>query len=133
VIELRTRERPASIFLRGAGLLSLALLLPWVLSCSRHPSGEGETAAATGPVRHHVTLHGVRFDPESLEVAVGDTVEWDNRDLVPHSSTALDSTWLSPALLPDSSWSTVIRAAGAHAYRCLYHPTMKAQLIARGG
>jgi plastocyanin len=78
-------------------------------------------------------MHGVRFNPDSLVVAIGDTVEWDNRDLVPHTSTAEDSGWSSPPIPPDSSWSAVISAAGTHPYRCSYHPTMKAKLIARGG
>lgn len=77
-------------------------------------------------------MHGVRFDPDTLVVAVGDTVEWDNRDIVPHTSTADDSAWASPGIPPDSSWSTVFEMAGAHPYHCGYHPTMKARLVVRG-
>ena len=56
-------------------------------------SRSGSSAAGPGgPARHRVAMHGVRFDPDSLVVAVGDTVEWDNRDLVPHTSTAEDSS-----------------------------------------
>jgi plastocyanin len=64
-------------------------------------------------------------------VAVGDTVEWDNHDLVPHTSTATDRTWNSGSIAPDSSWSVVIPRAGAFPYGCSFHPAMKAQIIAR--
>lgn len=77
-------------------------------------------------------MHGVRFHPDSLVVAAGDTVEWDNRDLVPHTSTADDSAWSSPSILPDSSWTAVIQAPGLHRYHCTFHPTMKAKLISHG-
>ena len=115
---VRFRKPPA----RGAwraGLLALLLLAP--LGCS-----------PAGPALHRVTLHGVRFDPDSVVIAVGDTVEWANRDLVPHTATADDGAWASPGIPPDSSWRAVIRSPGAHPYHCAYHPTMKARLVARG-
>jgi plastocyanin len=76
-------------------------------------------------------MHAVRFDPDSLAVAAGDTVTWDNRDIVPHTSTAEDGAWSSPAIAPDSSWSVVILTPGLHPYHCAFHPAMKARLRAR--
>jgi plastocyanin len=76
-------------------------------------------------------MHAIRFDPESLAVAVGDTVEWDNHDVVPHTSTEAPSGWASGNIAPDSSWSTVIAGAGELAYGCSYHPQMKAKIVAR--
>ena len=76
-------------------------------------------------------MHAVRFDPDSLVVATGDTVTWDNRDIVPHTTTADDGTWSSPGIPPDSSWSAVIGSPGPHPYHCTFHPAMKARLRAR--
>ncbi|HEV2106291.1 MAG TPA: hypothetical protein VGU27_11245, partial [Candidatus Eisenbacteria bacterium] len=95
-------------------LAMAALLL--AAGCSSRGGGAGGAGrggvAATGPLRRHVAMHGVRFDPASLDVAVGDTVEWDNHDIVPHTSTATGGAWFSGNIGPDSSWSTVIHAAG---------------------
>jgi len=78
-----------------------------------------------------VTLHAVRFDPDSLVIAAGDTVEWDNRDLVPHTVTADAGDWDSDTILPDSSWSTIVPDGGIHPYHCRFHPTLHGRLIAR--
>jgi plastocyanin len=73
----------------------------------------------------------MRFEPESLVAAPGDTIEWSNRDLVPHTATAVDGAWDSGEIPPDSSWSTVISTPGSLPYVCSYHPTMKAIIAAR--
>lgn len=73
----------------------------------------------------------MRFQPESLEVAAGDTVVWRNQDIVPHTSTALDGGWASGDLAPDSSWRAALHAPGTHAYRCDYHPTMTGSVRVR--
>lgn len=129
----------AGAFLRKrAGRLVCAALPVLAASCSgRHDGGDpGVAHAVAAPAaRHHVTLHAVQFDPPSLTVAIGDTVEWDNHDLVPHTSTATDRTWNSGSIAPDSSWSVVIARAGVFPYGCSFHPAMKAQIVVglRGG
>jgi plastocyanin len=119
--------------LARAGLfMCLGLLLAG--SCSPRQGERDRSTGSGSPVhvsRHHVVLHAISFDPSSLMVAVGDTVEWDNRDLVPHTSTAVSHAWNSGNIAPDSSWSTVIEQAGALPYGCSYHPAMKAKIIAR--
>ena len=137
----RLRSKPGSCLdsagawlLTGAGLLFSALLMLVAGSCANPRARDGQGAGRAGSTRiarHHVVLHGIRFDPESLTVAVGDTVEWDNHDVVPHTSTAADRLWFSGNIAPDSAWSTVIARAGVHPYGCSYHPNMKARLIAR--
>lgn len=119
-------------FPRRAGFLVLTCLMPGVMSCSsRSREAEWTQREPAGPTRHQVAMHGVRFEPDSLVVSVGDTVAWHNRDFVPHTSTANDSAWGSGTIAPDSSWSTVIRAPGVHPYHCVFHPAMRAKLIAR--
>ena len=122
----------AGLCMAALPLAVAALLLAAGCSPRGGAGGAGRGgAAATGPVRRHVTMHGVRFDPANLDVAVGDTVEWDNHDIVPHTSTATGGAWFSGNIGPDSSWSTVIHAAGTFPYACSYHTQMKAVLVAR--
>ena len=83
------------------------------------------------PERHLVVIHGFRFDPPALTVAVGDTVEWANRDIVPHTSTAAGDEWSSGEIPVQRSWRWIAARAGEVRYGCSYHPTMKATLTVR--
>jgi plastocyanin len=37
---------------------------------------------------HMVSIEGMKFVPETVEVAAGDTVTWTNKDFVPHTVSA---------------------------------------------
>jgi plastocyanin len=41
-------------------------------------------AATAAPRVHTVLIEGMRYQPEGITVAAGDTVVWVNRDMVPH-------------------------------------------------
>jgi plastocyanin len=75
----------------------------------------------------------MRFDPPVIHVAVGDTVRWTNRDLVPHTATSAAGRFDSGDLHPDSLWSVVVERGGALDYVCLYHPGMKGSIVADAG
>jgi plastocyanin len=78
-----------------------------------------------------VTIEGMKFVPERLEVAAGDTVTWTNRDLVPHTVTAAGAGIESGNLAPGASWRHTVRRHGDIAYVCRYHPAMKASLVVK--
>lgn len=77
---------------------------------------------------HTVTIEGMRFLPELLTVAPGDTIVWVNKDLVPHTATSTDGTFDSKDIRAGESWKLTIRKTGTFAYICTFHPTMKAML-----
>jgi plastocyanin len=89
------------------------------LSCS------GPKGAAAG--RHAVEIREFTFQPDTLRVAVGDTVIWANRDVVPHTATS--EVWDSGALERGSTWEVVATAADTTGYVCTLHPAMTATLI----
>jgi plastocyanin len=66
----------------------------------------------------------IAFQPAYLTVAPGDTIEWQNQDVVPHTATATDSSWDSGDILPDRTWRWVATRAGTFAYACRYHTNM---------
>ena len=80
------------------------------------------------PKTHTVTIEGMRFLPEVLTVAPGDTVVWVNKDLVPHTATSTAGGFDSKDIQADKSWKFTIRKTGDFAYICTFHPTMKALL-----
>jgi len=91
---------------------------------------------ATGPApkTHTVEIRGMEFHPAELTVAVGDTIVWINRDIVPHTATANggDHTkWDTGALTQDNTGRYVARRAGVVRYSCTFHPTMHGKLIVR--
>lgn len=73
----------------------------------------------------------MKSSPDRLEVAVGDTVTWTNRDLVPHTVTSAAAGIESGNIAPGASWKTVVKRRGEFEYTCRYHPTMKATLVAK--
>ena len=77
---------------------------------------------------HTVTIEGMRFQPEVLTVAPGDTIVWVNKDLVPHTATSKTGGFDSKGIQADKSWRYTIQTTGEFAYICTFHPTMMAML-----
>jgi len=76
-----------------------------------------------------VAIEGMKFVPERLEVAAGDTVTWTNKDLVPHTVTARGVE--SGEIAPGASWKFTAKSAGELPYLCRFHPTMKAVVVVK--
>ncbi|HET9991014.1 MAG TPA: cupredoxin domain-containing protein [Kofleriaceae bacterium] len=90
--------------------------------------------AACGSKTHapkilHIDIRGMAYVPDSLAVSLGDTVEWTNNDLVPHSVTS--SSFDSKAIPPHQTWSYVAKAPGDFAYNCTFHTMMVGAIIVR--
>jgi plastocyanin len=101
--------------LTGAVVLTLALL----------PRAASHFAAAAAPQVHNVIIEGMRFQPQGLTVAPGDTIVWINRDMVPHTATAADKGFDSSEIAAGKSWTYTVQAKGEISYSCTYHPLMK--------
>jgi plastocyanin len=82
-------------------------------------------AATAAAATHTVTIEGFAFKPQTLEIKAGDTVEWVNRDILPHTATASANAFDSKTIDPGARWSWTARTAGQYAYECALHPNMK--------
>ena len=71
-----------------------------VLACAAALFAAGAHAAGK---THAVRIEGMKFIPERLEVAAGDTVVWTNKDFLPHSVTAREARVESGDLAPNKS------------------------------
>lgn len=78
-----------------------------------------------------MAIEGMKFLPERLEVAAGDTVTWTNKDLVPHTVTAAGAGVESGNLAPGATWRYTVRRRGEIDYLCRYHPAMKAVVVVK--
>jgi plastocyanin len=83
------------------------------------------------PATHNtqVVMEDSRFVPDSVEVAVGDTVTWVNQGALPHTSTsgqpgAPDGRWDSGTLANGGSFMFVFTSAGDFHYYCTFHGAM---------
>lgn len=63
------------------------------------------------------------FSPGSATIAVGDTVNWENKDTVAHTSTSDTGVWNS-SIGAGGSFSRTFGAAGTFNYRCTLHQGM---------
>jgi plastocyanin len=73
----------------------------------------------------------MKFVPERLEVATGDTVVWTNKDFLPHSVTASEVRVESGDLAPGKTFRFVARKKGEMPYICRLHPVMKGVLVVK--
>jgi hypothetical protein len=72
------------------------------------------------------------FNPSSIDVKVGDTVEWTNNDVREHNVTAKDGSFSSSNLGPGKSYRQTFKKAGKFSYGCSLHPRMKGTVNVSG-
>lgn len=80
------------------------------------------------PIIHTVTIINMRFNPDTLTVNPGDTVEWVNKDIFDHDVTSDSERILTSGLLK-SGEQYKMAVKNDFAYLCSIHPSMKAIVI----
>jgi plastocyanin len=75
----------------------------------------------------HVVIEKLGYEPAQINAKVGDTVEWENRDVLAHTATVRgDWDVLIPA---KKTASIVLKKAGDVEYYCRFHPNMTARIV----
>ena len=106
--------------LKRVGLIGFAVGIGSALaSC-----GGGSGARAPAATTHTVTLQAVGFKPQELTIALGDSIEWVNKDPFPHTATSESGGFDSKDIGPDKSWKYTPSRRGEFPYVCTLHPTM---------
>jgi plastocyanin len=90
---------------------------------------QGTITDHNAPVVAHVSIKNMKFNPPNLEVKKGDTVEWRNDDITPHTATS--SSFDSGSINPEESWRHTFNNTGSFSYACTFHPDMKAALTVK--
>lgn len=81
-------------------------------------------AVAANAVTHTVEIHNLKFLPQVVMVKPGDHVRWINRDIAPHTATALNRSWDTGELgLGNEAMMEVTRDTATD-YFCAFHPHM---------
>jgi plastocyanin len=69
------------------------------------------------------------YNPNPLEVNVGETVTWINDDSVIHTATSTDGTFDSGIMRNGQSFSYTFDTAGEYPYYCTLHPNMVGTVV----
>lgn len=86
-------------------------------------------SVATPVTGNTVTIENFAFQPANLQVTVGTTVTWTNKDTAPHTVTFQDSFLKSSGILRQGdTYSYTFTKVGAFAYYCDLHRYMTAQV-----
>ncbi|MFL6674638.1 MAG: cupredoxin family copper-binding protein [Massilia sp.] len=109
-------------------LLRTRLACAFLLACLGHA---GRAAPHAAPPRHAVVVEAMQFSPARLEVNVGETVVWKNKDFFPHTATSSDRSFDSGAIASGASWTFRATSKGVHEYICTLHPGMKGVLVVK--
>lgn len=107
---------------RGSHLFAVitTLLASGVAGCGGDP-----------PRSHTVTIDRFEYQPPTLAVNAGDTVIWNNGDLVPHTATSQAIGLETGSLAPGASAVHVAGRKGTYEYVCRFHPAMAGRLVVR--
>ncbi len=78
-----------------------------------------------------VSIDHLAFVPDTVTVAPGSTVIWTNLESFPHTVTADDESFTSPALQTGGTYTHTFSVADTVPYHCSIHPSMKAVVLIR--
>lgn len=76
-----------------------------------------------------VTIEKLVFSPAEINAAVGDVIEWRNKDVMAHTATAEGN--FDVAIPPGKTAMLTVGKPGAFDYYCRLHPNMKARVNVR--
>jgi plastocyanin len=94
------------------------------------PPGTGPSTGSPAAVAgDQVTIDNFAFAPATLNVKVGSTVTWTNRDEEPHTVAASDGSFHSPGMGTGATFSHTFSTAGKFDYVCSIHPSMHGTVV----
>ena len=87
-------------------------------------------ASRPAPQTHAVVIDGMKFLPNVIVVLPGDTVEFTNADVVPHTVTERGSRLFDSGMIAQKgTWKITTSQPGTVRYQCAYHPDMVGTIV----
>ena len=75
-----------------------------------------------------ISMENLIIAPSETTAKVGDTIEWNNKDIFAHTATARNGDF-DVTIAPKKTATLVLKKAGTVDYYCRFHPNMKATLV----
>jgi plastocyanin len=91
--------------------------------------GTPTTSGGGGGGGAAVTIKGFAFDPATVTIKVGETVNWTNQDSPNHTVVGDNNEFKSGALATGATFSFKFETAGTYAYHCSIHPSMTGTVV----
>ena len=109
-------------------VLAFVSVLAFALAaCSS--DGSGSTTGAGGE-EERVEIADFAYSPDTVTVAAGTTVTWENTEAgIAHTATSDEDVWTSGTLNEGDEFSFTFDEAGTFAYFCTIHPDMTGSII----
>jgi plastocyanin len=92
-------------------------------------AAQSTVADANAPLVVHVAMKNMKFSPGTIEIKKGNTVEWKNDDITPHTATS--AAFDSGSIASDAGWRHTFMQAGSFPYYCTFHPEMKGTVVVK--
>jgi plastocyanin len=121
-------QKNTRVAVAGLPVLTATLLVAMLLMAgsSRVVASEQPSAAIAD-----VKIDNFSFAPDTLNVSVGTTVTWTNRDDIPHTVVSTDGIFKSKVRDTDEKFSYTFTKAGTYPYFCSVHPKMTGKVVVK--
>lgn len=93
------------------------------------PKAPNPSTSATTLPQIEVVIDGFAYKPATLNIPVGTTVVWYNKDSAPHTVTARDKSFDSGSLQRNNTFSYTFEQSGIFAYYCTTHPSIVGKVV----
>jgi quinohemoprotein ethanol dehydrogenase len=94
-----------------------------------NPMGNINTQGGDRIFQGTIDMQDYDFFPRRVQMAVGSTVNWENRGAVIHTATDSKGAWDTGDIRSGETGSVTFSAAGTYTYTCSPHPWMLGQVI----
>ena len=106
------------------GILLIIIGMVVVSSCSNQNEEESSIGKFNSDT---VVIQSMQFSPAKLNVRLGDTITWINKDLVDHNvKDTINNLFYSDTLKNGDSYRWIVE--GRANYICTIHPTMGGEI-----
>jgi plastocyanin len=104
------------------------LLAVSVAGAHKHPTA---AMAQKHPTRT-VSIQNFSFKPAQITIKRGTKVRWINKDMHPHTATAINGkSFDSGHLDPGESYTHTFKSVGTKKYHCEIHPFMRGSVVVK--
>jgi plastocyanin len=108
----------------------LGIVLFMAINSPQPKISPANSATSTGaPAISEVKIDNFSFGPQALTVQTGTTVNWTNRDDIPHTVVSPDKVFKSKVLDTDEKFSFTFDKPGEYSYFCSIHPKMTGKVV----
>lgn len=87
------------------------------------------TSTTAGGGGAEVVMQGFAFRPDTVTIAVGQSVTWTNQDGTQHDAVSDEGVFSSPLLSRGETFSFTFDTAGTYTYHCDPHPYMTGTIV----